>query len=56
LNEGDGYRVEVDIPDGAVTLVATVSPPRFDRLSLERGAAVVVRVEPGDVHLLGTRE
>jgi molybdate/tungstate transport system ATP-binding protein len=52
LNEGDEYRVGIDVEDAPVRLVATVSPTVFDRLDVEAGTRVRTSV-PGDaIHLL----
>ncbi|MEF8831510.1 MAG: ABC transporter ATP-binding protein, partial [Halobacteriales archaeon] len=52
LNEGDSYRVVVDVDGLADPLVATVQPPAFDRLPDESGAAVRASIPPDDVHLI----
>lgn len=50
VNEGADYRVTVDV-DG-VTLLATARPSTVDRLGVEPGRAVAVRIPPEAVHLL----
>jgi molybdate/tungstate transport system ATP-binding protein len=50
LNEGTEYRVDVQC--GGLTLTASVRPPEFDRLPIERGSAVSVSLPDPSVHLL----
>ncbi|MFB6309718.1 MAG: ABC transporter ATP-binding protein [Salinirussus sp.] len=50
VDEATGYRVVVDT-DG-VTLTVAIPPQIFDRLDIERGAAVHVSVPSSAVHLL----
>jgi molybdate/tungstate transport system ATP-binding protein len=50
LNEGTGYRVDVDC--GPATLTASVRPPTFERLEVETGSRVRVVVPPEAVHLI----
>jgi molybdate/tungstate transport system ATP-binding protein len=52
LNEGDEYRVSVDVDGLSTGLTATVRPQTFDRLGLEPGSAVRVAVPPDAVHLI----
>lgn len=52
LNEGSEYRVDVDVDAGPLTLTASVRPPTFDRLALERGTAVQVLVPDASIHLI----
>ena len=56
LNEGDEYRVVVELDDAPLTLTATVPPPAFERLSVESGSAVRVRVSPDAIHLISASE
>ncbi|MGM0590753.1 MAG: ABC transporter ATP-binding protein [Halobacteriota archaeon] len=56
LNEGDDYRVVIGLDGAALTLTATVSPPVFERLSVESGSDVHVGISPEAVHLISTAE
>jgi len=53
LNEGDEYRVEVDLDDAPITLTTTIRPPSFDQLPLEADSSVWVTVPPDAIHLIG---
>jgi len=52
LNEGDGYRVVVDVEDAPFALAATVTPTRFEELPTEPGSSVRAVVDPDAVHLI----
>lgn len=50
LNEGTVFRVEVVVDASSTTLVVTLQPPTFDRLSVDPGAEVGVAIRPEAVH------
>ena len=52
LNEGNEYRIDVDIEGGALTLTANVRRPTFERLAVEVGSEVSALVPPESVHLI----
>ncbi|ELZ29894.1 ABC transporter ATP-binding protein [Halogeometricum pallidum JCM 14848] len=52
LNEGDGYRVVVDLRDAPVPLTARATPHRFERAGIRDGAAVEAVVPPAAIHLI----
>lgn len=52
LNEGDGYRVVVDLRDAPVPLTARATPHRFERAEIRDGAAVEAVVPPAAIHLI----
>jgi molybdate/tungstate transport system ATP-binding protein len=52
LNEGTAYRVEFDVDDGSAALTAGVRPPTFERLGLDTGSKLRVRVPRGSIHLI----
>jgi molybdate/tungstate transport system ATP-binding protein len=52
LNEGDEYRVVVGVDGGSLDLTATVPPPAFERLAVERGTNLDVVVSPDAIHLI----
>jgi molybdate/tungstate transport system ATP-binding protein len=52
LNEGDEYRVEIDVAGAPVTLVATAPPTVFDGLGVDHGTRVRTTVPPDAIHLL----
>lgn len=51
-NEGDKYRAEIGVEDAPITVTATVSPPRYDELSVAVGSEVSVTLPREDVHLI----
>lgn len=55
LNEGNEYRVEIDINDAPVTLIATIQPAVFDRLAIDYGSTVRMSVPPDAIHLIPLR-
>jgi len=56
LNEGSGYRVEIEIAAGSLALTANVPPPTFERLSIENGSEVRVLIPRESIHLIPGRE
>jgi molybdate/tungstate transport system ATP-binding protein len=52
LNEGDEYRVVVELEHAPLTLTATVSPPEFESLAVDAGSRLRVVVAPDAVHLI----
>jgi len=52
LNEGDEYRVRVDVDAASVSLSVAVPPHTFERLSVDRSSRVRVSVPPDAVHLV----
>ncbi|MFB6252793.1 MAG: ABC transporter ATP-binding protein [Halobellus sp.] len=52
LNEGDEYRVVVELADASLTLTAAVSPPEFESLSVDVGSSLQVAIAPDAVHLI----
>jgi molybdate/tungstate transport system ATP-binding protein len=51
LNEGNEYRVEVDV-EGGLTLTASVRPPTFERLRVDTGSEIRIFVPPESIHLI----
>jgi len=56
LNEGSAYRVEIEVDAESLALTANVRPPTFERLELETGSEVRVRVPRESIHLIPERE
>lgn len=56
LNEGSEYRVDIEIEAESLTLTANVRPPTFERLALEDGSEVQVRIPQESIHLIPERE
>lgn len=56
LNEGNEYRVDVEVEGGALTLTASVRPPTFERLGVDAGPALRVLVPPESIHLISESE
>jgi molybdate/tungstate transport system ATP-binding protein len=52
LNEGNEYRVDVEVEDGALTLTASVRPPTFERLGVDEGSGLRVLVPLESIHLI----
>jgi molybdate/tungstate transport system ATP-binding protein len=52
LNEGTGYRVEIDVEGAHVGLVARIQPVLFDRLGIDTDTTVRVSVPPEAIHLI----
>jgi len=52
LNEGNEYRVDVDLDDTPTTVTAALQPPAFDRLPTDPGASVQLTVPPEAIHLI----
>jgi len=52
LNEGNEYRVDVDVEGGALTLIASVRPPTFERLGVDDGSEIRALVPPESIHLI----
>ena len=52
LNEGDEYRVELDVTGASLALVATVQPPAFERLAIDADAGVRIAIPPDAIHLI----
>ncbi|MDS0297800.1 ABC transporter ATP-binding protein [Halogeometricum sp. S1BR25-6] len=52
LNEGDGYRVVLDVRDAPVSLTARATPHRFERAGIRDGAAVAAVVPAAAIHLI----
>jgi molybdate/tungstate transport system ATP-binding protein len=50
LNEGEAYRV--DITAGDITFTAAVRPPTFDRLGVETGTRLQLRIPQDAIHLI----
>jgi len=55
LNEGSGYRVDIDVDGGLLTFTANVHPPTFERLGIEVGSELQVRVPRESIHLIPDR-
>lgn len=56
LNEGNEYRIAIEIPPRSVTLTANVRPPTFERLAIESGSEVSVLIPQDSIHLIPERE
>ncbi len=54
LNEGSGYRVEIDVDEG-LTFTANVRPPTFERLGIDVGSELQVLIPPASIHLIPDR-
>jgi len=52
LNEGDEYRVSVDVDAASTSLSVAVPPHTFERLSVEQSSSVRVAVPADAVHLV----
>lgn len=52
LNEGDAYRVVVDLHDASLSLTARATPHRFERAGIRDGAVVDAVVPPAAIHLI----
>jgi len=54
LNEGSGYRVDIDVDEG-LTFTANVRPPTFERLGIDVGSELQVLIPPASIHLIPDR-
>lgn len=52
LNEGDEYRVMIEIDSAPSTLTATVPPPSFEGLTVETGSGIQATIPPDAIHLI----
>ncbi|RBI58550.1 ABC transporter ATP-binding protein [halophilic archaeon] len=52
LNEGNEYRVDIQIEASSLTFTANVRPPTFERLALEDGSEIKVLVSQESIHLI----
>jgi molybdate/tungstate transport system ATP-binding protein len=56
LNEGSEYRVDIDIEECPLRFTANVSPPTFERLAIEEGSELQLRVPQESIHLIPDAE
>ena len=56
LNEGSGYRLDIEIEAESLTLTANVRPTTFERLTLANGSEVQVLIPQESIHLISERE
>lgn len=52
LNQGDDYRVVVDVDGANISLIATVPPTSFEQLAVESGHIVRALIPPNAIHLI----
>jgi len=52
LNEGGEYQIDIQFDRVDRTLTASVRPPTVERLSIETGARLRVRIPPESIHLI----
>jgi molybdate/tungstate transport system ATP-binding protein len=56
LNEGSDYQIEMAISWGSAALTVTVHPPTFERLGIDTGTKVQMRIPPDSIHLMPNRD
>lgn len=56
LNEGSEYQIEMAISWGSAALTATVHPPTFERLGIDTGTELEIRIPPNSIHLMLNRD
>ena len=56
LNEGSEYQIEMAISWESAALTATVHPPTFERLGIDTGTELQIRIPPNSIHLMLNRD